>query len=297
MEKYNVSRILKNRNKLLHALSEYVGVKLEGSAFSNFLVELRINLSIKVDGSVYFASAQHLLGRSVTYAEMREFCWRLAGNLGKLQRGIPVLPWFMQQGIEWVPLQILSYRASYTDRGEPAATYESRILAGSACPMKIEHSWNTRYLRKMAKPVFGFTPPWGKVPYLDPQQLVQLRFMAKLEPQFCQDYRPGFKESTPSSGCINWNKRLFKLRNRNITPCPNQFTNQCHECHVGYDNCPAAVRPKTLESRLCIRCGIESWHDPRSLRRCCIKCDLEAQTTNSVEKLIESQVNTGDKNA
>lgn len=267
-----IDRVFKLRDKLCHSLAPYCGCDLEGDLFEKFVADLTKALPKGISSTALYLSARVVMGAQLDLRGLYEFAWRLAGNIDRLKDDEAIIPWVAQPAIELMPVQVLSYLATTTQTGTPSARFQLRVLAGRACPLKITKTWLNSFVSYVARRELGFTRRSGSLPYHDPSEFVRLRFLANIDPTYCFDGRPGFDQIKRGASCLTWNKRILKLRQHSITPCPAGFIHPCHSCWIGYDRCEAAVHPRTHEMQKCSGCGQESAQDSSLSEHICSTC-------------------------
>jgi hypothetical protein len=198
-----------------------------------------------------------LIDRPLTEPLVRETAWRLAGNVPRLRRGLPVYPWAGQDAPEWVPLQLTAAILAVNARGRRGCDFGAIALAGSYCPGKLDRWWSREQCGFLARELGFSTSPSGKMRYQHPYQLVGLRLLGLFEPERCRDGRPGFHRIAATSALVAHNKRVLRRRFR-IDPCPYNFIHDCHRCAIGYKGaagCPAATHARTYVAAACPGCG------------------------------------------
>lgn len=263
----NLTRVFRLRDRLVDDLAGLCGAEPTGPAFEALVAALAKRLPKETSESVIFQTARPLLGKMLTHQTLYYFAWLLAGNLDRLQQGEVILPWSQQPEPEPMPVQVLEYFKAKTRRGKPAARYRLRILAGRACPLVVEKTWPTGFVRFLARSTFGFS---RKRVYQSPVELVRLRFIAVIDSQFCYDNQPGFDQVACTPGLLNWNRKIMLARSHQDPPCPRDFTHPCFRCPVGYDLCGAGVHPRTYIFQVCPMCHRESYRDPST--SLCLEC-------------------------
>lgn len=267
-----IEQIYTLRAKLCFNLSKYCGIDLQGLALTDFIRDLRASLPAGMPENAVKHTAATLSKRTLDYPTLYEFSWRLAGNVSRLKDGETILPWDAQPALELMPVQVLEYHKDRFTNGAPAAKYTLRILAGRACPMIITKRWTFDFIRFFARSTLGFTPNWGQFPFRDAAELVRLRFVAEIDPEFCREKYPGFDKMRCPQSCLKWNKKIFKARAHLDPPCPQNFVHPCCACPIGYDQCIAGVHRGTYEWKVCTKCNEENYHDPASSAGICIEC-------------------------
>lgn len=244
--RYNIKRIFKLRDWLTDDIvSEFSGCTPRGEAFDEMVTKLTYALG-KVDQRVIHESVRNVAGTLVTDDVLFRMNWRLAGNLQRLRDGIPVPPWHVQPEKEWVPVQFVSYAPEQNRHGKPGGLYTMRVLAGTACPIRITKFFTTRFAQAIAMRA-GYTTLRGKSPFGHPSELVNLRIWVQLDPKFCRPGLPGFDQYGCSSGLKKHNQSIIKKRFRRGWRCPKNYDHHCFECHVGYQECDAATHQRTYQ--------------------------------------------------
>jgi len=140
-----------------------------------------------------------------------------------------------------------------------------QALTGTSCPLQFSTFWSKEF-SVVASRRLGFSPPWGKNPFRDMAELVNMRFVAHVKQSLSQEH-PGFKEMSVDSLCLQWNRRVLRMRRREPGwhACPEGFPPEepCYRCYVGLDGCPAATHDVTYVQRCCPECQQEdAWFDP-----------------------------------
>lgn len=271
---FNVTRVFKQRDKLFLALRPYVDAVITGQVFTDLVEDIFAALPVSVSHDAVFETTRILAGRELSRRSAAEFAWRVAGNIGLLLRGQPVVPWTIQVGDEWVPVQIIrvesanrNYRAGYV--------FHCRALAGSSCPMVFEQFLSRAACAGIARTV-GFN---NTMPYTNGLHFVNLRMWAGVEAARSTDM-PQFQQVDCSPSMREHNKKLLAVRTR-VRPCPRNFAHLCENCELGYTDCPAAIFPKRLEKRLCENCRETGYFDPSSNFKYCMACAHAAKANKT----------------
>lgn len=232
-------------------------------------------------------SLRHLAGRVLTPELAEETAHRIAGNIPNLRRGRTVVPWHVQRFYEWVPVQIMTVRKARNSRNELGATLFVKILAGTPCPLTVMTWWSNRKCRSLSLE-FGFSrisrrrqvlPP--KYPYSDPAQLVQMRFLALVDPTRSEK-EPVLTEIEFPPALHLWNRGVLQRRFREsgVFNCPLglPLTFNCHQCPVGYGRentkpCAAACHRYSYEEKPCPVCSNQDalW-DKEIPANMCVNC-------------------------
>jgi len=244
--RYNLGRIIQLRDKLCtDSMTEWFGFTAIGEHFDQFVDQLTEAIPRAKRQAVY-DSCTCLAGEYLTEARLRTLFWRLAGNTDSLRRGVAVPPWHVQSEREWMPVQVTGWEFSQNKWGKPGGLFAMRILAGSACPMRIITFWTRGFSNLIARGA-GYTSYRHDYPFGHPSELVGLRLWALIDPAYCQQGRPGFREVSCTQTLRNWNRGIIRKRFRHGWECPRGYERHCYKCHVGYDQCPAATHRTTKE--------------------------------------------------
>ena len=268
--RYNLGLIERVRDKLVERVFKpRLDQFIQGESFSDFVEELRRYLSRDIEYVVLLESVRHLLPEQLTLKASNATAWRLAGNIKQLKGGIAVPPWTSQPAMEYVPLQVVQAVPHRNQREESGFLMTFRVMAGSCCPAKIIRFWSRRFCGAVSRHI-GFSRSTGKYPYHTAQQFMNLRLLGLIEPQLCRD-GPSFRQI--KGAFTEWNRELLRLR-FHIEPCPNKWTHPCHNCAVGYLDCPAATHKLTYVERFCEKCGNNAFFDEELSTDRCYRCEI-----------------------
>ena len=255
-------------------------VRLEGAAFGDFVANLAARLRPR--GVPYDAVLQTCLPLSGSFFDeeaSRKLAWRIAGNLGRLKEGLPASGWKVPAAPEWAPFQIRSARPVRTRKG---ISYRYGVIGLAGPPSGEEGSFamSRRQLLAQAREL-GFERPkdCSKRPravLTHPSQLVRFLVYGLVDPEWCRDGRPGFREVRVTATMRQWNRRLARIRSR-VEPCPRRYGWPCHGCPVGYEDedggCIAAVHRSRWDAGACPACGSrEAPIDPALGPDRCVPC-------------------------
>jgi len=220
-----------------------------------------------------FESLRHLSGRELKHVDCVTTAWRLAGNVDRLRRGIPVAPWAAQAEREWIPLEFISGKPFRNQFGRIGTFFEFRAMAGTPCPMRIRAFWSPELCRAVSRRL-GFSAPWHSYPYKNPLEFIRLRCIVAIDPTISRS-EPCFRDiyEDPPQSFTTWNRRILRVRKR-IEPCPRRWTHPCHKCAVGYHECPAGVHRLTYQRRGCLKCGENAYFDDDLSKEQCINCQI-----------------------
>jgi hypothetical protein len=271
VKKFNYTHLQKRRNKIAAALLEnYLNVVVDGSALYSIVGVVMDALPDAVVRSAVFDSVRLLAGTQLTRRFIKEFAWRLAGNVDRLIDGYPVLPWTRQVADEVVPVCVELVKPAKR-KDEFGFTFHCRVLAGSPCPLLFQQFFSASSCRAIAR-VIGFsTNSWGEYQYAGMGlHFVNLMFFAHLDAEKSRT-QPYFQRVSISSGMLKANRRLLEVRCR-AKPCPQDFQWPCANCFVGYTECVHGVHKSTYARRHCSGCNSESYFDPDHPDVVCVNC-------------------------
>ena len=272
----NISRVLATRDKLFDALAHFCdGASYTGRDFEHLVFEAACTLPASIDHRALFTSLSPLAGRPIDRKEFYTLCWSIAGQMDRLQAGLPVCDWRSAPGPFWAPLQVLERAPALTRDGKPTNRYTFRFLAGPPCTLSASTLWPTGLVHGVLSPLLGFTPPWKDRPFHHPADIVGLRFVVLVDGDLNGEYDgPPFEKFDCTPGLRSFNRDVLALRKRAGVECPEGFTlaeMPCHLCPIGYDECLAGTHPATFFPRRCGVCGKETMHDPNR-RGACTEC-------------------------
>lgn len=271
---YSISRILSLRNQLLRspALTDRLNKIITSKEWCNLVDIFDVEFQQRVPYSVLQESLQHLCNTKLTAELLKQTAWRLAGNFKKLTAGTAVYPWKFQKYDEWVPVQVISV---YPEKKFDKFVYKlsCRILAGSPCPLISPVFWDWRRCSFRSQ-LFGFSKPWGKMPFQHPVELTNCRMTMLVSAAKSGD-KPYLDKGceNESTSIVAYNKKLLKCRARlGGFVCPENFSHACFSCPIGYDRCIAGTHPDTYITRFCDICRRDSLFDPAYSLKFCVSC-------------------------
>lgn len=195
----------------------------------------------------------------------------LAANEANLNRGLVTLPGYSppKDRQQWCHWQLLDLSFP-DDKGKIRAVL--RCLSGYPALETLEEVWTEGRCRVLGR-IAGFTAPWGSFPYRRREEMLGFLFVADTNREH-KFGRSTFKMEgiKCNSASLNYNRQLLRVRRRDKLDCLRGFDFDCQSCTLGLGDCPAAVRPRTLEPRTCDVCGFEFWVDPKTGFRCGERC-------------------------
>jgi len=284
----SVKVVFSRRERLVSALSSFVGQKLEGETFHAFVDKVHENLVDCILRTTVHNSVKCLLKQELTFAQLTEISWRLAGNLDSLLEQKAAVSWVRQVAAEWVPVQICDIRTQRMHtRLEHELVFQS--LAGSIVPRKLIQVWSGRKVSYLAtyrdekNNGFGFGrsrvngrgEQSGSRLFYDIRQFYGLRCFLLLDPAKSQQ-EPIAVEVGHTSGTTVHNVELLRGRDREKSPCHKGLLHECFHCPYGVDKCSLATHEQTYTRGVCSRCSVAGFLDPLELERptWCVNCIL-----------------------
>ena len=266
---FSLQRVLARRDQLFSvSLRPYIGSSLVGQTIQDVCDDLAAVLPQTVSRAALSESLRVMAGTDMTQRTARELAWRLAGNVDKLIAGEPAFPWAGQFSDEVVPVRVERMRFEKRQKTKGYVLY-CRALAGSPCPMVFPQFFSLRSFRAVCR-TLGFSAPWGQYPMATPLYFVNLVFFAHLEASRSAE-TPYFKTISASAGLVTHNKPKIAVRCR-VKPCPLGYKHECSKCWMGYNECPAAIHPRTLVQRPCTQCAAVGFFEPEDEGAICLNC-------------------------
>lgn len=284
----SVKSVLSRRERLVSALSSFVGQKLVGETFHAFVDKVHANLTDCILRTTVHNSVKCLLKQELTFAQLTEVSWRLAGNLEGLLEQKAAVRWVRQVVAEWVPVQICDIR---TQRLQYQLEHELvfQSLAGTIVPRKLVQVWSGRKVSYLATyrnekdNGFGFGRSHrnnrgeqsGHRLFHDVRQFYGLRCFLLVDPAKSQ-HEPIAVEVGHTSGTTTYNTDLLRGRDREQSPCHKGLLHECFHCPYGADKCSLATHAQTYVRGTCSRCSVAGFLDPLELERpdWCVNCIL-----------------------
>jgi len=282
---YPVNQIIDNWKRWRATLAKtYLDQTPRGDTFDIFVNDLYELLPKTINYDTVYASVEDLAGTKLTSDVLRQVCWRLAGNLGRMAEQTPVPTWTRQPFPEWVPAQIASAKRRLSGKGDLGYVYTIQVLAGLSAGLKTTKFWTDKQVRYMAGD-FGFarrrpserSTQLPRNQFQSPMELVTLRLTLLIDPKLCTPAEPGFEKTKISSANLDWNREQMKYRDR-YDPgyqCPQGVTHQvpCCRCPFGISTCRAAVHPTDYEFDYCEQCGRDrAPYDTSVSKEMCVEC-------------------------
>lgn len=245
LPRYSIPRVFQLRDRLLDdELSRFIGVQLNAENYHELVTNVYQVLN-GVKKPVVADSLSEYAGRTLDEYELKIAAWRIAGNVSRMKEGKSINSITYKYEQEWVPVQILSAHKSYSRKQD--TLFRFRILAGVGCPSKMRKQFSRDFCRFLARRI-GFTSRRGSRVFSHPYELVNLRLWVFLDPTASNlRGQPQFSSITMSSGTLQWNREILRMRFRQDWSCPFDYTHPCFRCHVGYIDCPAGTHRRTYE--------------------------------------------------
>jgi hypothetical protein len=248
--------------------NDYIDRELTGSDIAKLSLHFsRLSKLPAKSVGLICKSLLYLVGRKIDQTECRSLAFRFAGNKHNLKKGNAVQEWACQTFDEWVCAQITEVTMSYNKMFKKHLIVPVYlIISGTPAGKYFSRSFPRKFL-----PIFASNFGFGRKGKWDitPEEITNLRVRLLLlqGPKFnFEDYKVLDKEH---------NKKILELRK---SPCPNRFKCKCINCHVGLNECQAAIRPVTLIEKKCTN-GHMGPFDPRFNTSICIDCIKKKQET------------------
>lgn len=276
---YRITTLLKLQKLLEQALQiDYLHKILVGSEFDALIDLVCEVVPTKLNKDIVRASLLDLAGKPITANAITQASWRIAGNTPRLKEGHPVPAWHVQRMMEYVPAQIVSCQLQKNARGNIGALYGFRILAGTPSGLLSFKWWSLKVIRFLSRK-FGYSGfrsrDLPKFPYSAPEQLVGLRLLLLIHPDYC-DKLPGFDKVTFKPSLSEWNLKVLRRRNRTmpgfVCKAKRTIMQPCHTCNLGFLSCPAGTHRADWIKRECPGCNAVAWFDPDRASTKCIAC-------------------------
>lgn len=266
---FSYKRLRDRRDRIANvALRPYIGANVIGETVRDICRDAVKELPDAVSQLAVFDSVRALAGTKLTQRAAADLAWRLAGNIGKLTAGQPILPWTRQLEDEIVPVMVEGVRP-FKRRNTPGFIFSCRALAGSPCPLLFTQFLSRASCGAISQSI-GFSKSWGPYPYHTALHFVNLLFFAHIEAAKSRE-APFFSKVSASSSMIQANRERIEVRVR-AKPCPDHYEHACVHCWLGYDQCTFATHARTYVSRHCANCNTEGFFDPADTGVMCVRC-------------------------
>lgn len=264
-KRLSLSRIFKQRDKLLQAAKPYIGARIVAATFQDFIADIYRVLPNYVSHDAVFESCRPLAGYELTSKSASVFAWLIAGNVDLLISGVPVVPWVSQAIDEWIPVQVTQVDAT-ARRDNPGFLFTCRALAGAYCPGVFEQFLSRASCAAVARTV-GFS---RNMPHTNSAYFTSLRFWAFIEVAKSKE-QPQFQQIDCAPAMREHNRRILALRTRHA-PCPKEYEHLCEHCPVGYGTCRGSLYARGLELRMCSGCNTSAYFDLARSDALCFQC-------------------------
>lgn len=255
--RFNIPRMIRIRTMLFdEVFSPCLGLSLIGNDLLH--LQLHVAAALRVSLTVVEPSLVVLANRPLTRELAYRTAWRLAGNIDKLKKGLPVFEWVGQTDYEIVPVQVIASEPRTTKRGRFMTVYRAAVLIGSPAAMTLTMWWSRSFSAMLARRV-GYTSSFKEFPFRHPSELVNMRILALLDPTRLSDGTPQVTDVRCTGALRKWNRVIIGKRARRLglVPwrCPRGFNILCYTCPVGYMDCEAATHRVTDPTKLAAMSG------------------------------------------
>lgn len=180
-------------------------------------------------------------------------CWQVAGNRKRMLDSQVMLYSGKPEELGWMCCAVAEH---LHDPAQVLGCYRLRVLDGPAAGLDF-YMQVPKSLRMMSD-VLGSTykVDKDKIRLAQPKEAVQFQLMAYPEPTPVLSFQPhvghvslSFAVASNSVSLIKamgkqkmWNSAITKMRKEK---CLHALSNPCHQCQVGYDQCPRGCLPRT----------------------------------------------------
>ena len=225
----------------------------------------------------------------ITAKDIRKLAWRIAGNYRVIRDGGGLLrrPTF-QPGV-WAPFEIRRVDRAVSRHGQVGYELQLLFLAGMPATQEMILFRPDDRLRSIISALGFSRMRSGKVTihskpqtrlFISPYHFTRLRAYALVDPGVAGDDRrqPRVVKIHPTPACLRHNRELMDRRDR-LKPgydCPEKqpLSFPCHNCPLGYSDCPAGCHPATYVLIDCPRCNrAERLADPTNVAGICRSCE------------------------
>lgn len=264
-KRLSLSRIFKQRDKLLQTIRPYTGLTLTANTLRDLTDDIYRVLPNYVSHDAVFETCRTLAGAELDKKTAAEFAWRVAGNIDLLLASEPIIPWTRQYADEWMPIQVTRVDAA-SRRHNSGYMFECRTLAGSYCPGVF-----TQYLSRASCAAISRRVGFSKNrPYTNGLYFTNLRFWALIEAARSTESLH-FQQVDCAPAMQEHNRKIIAIRTR-AEACPQQYDHPCERCIVGRDSCVAAIFSRQLVKKHCEVCSADSYFDLERSDRVCFLC-------------------------
>jgi hypothetical protein len=291
---FNLAKIITLRQKLTdEVMLGDIGNKFSGQDFLELVSRIKEVLPKEVPESAISDSIKNILGVELSEKLAEDLAWRLAGNLPRLKKGIPVPVWTRQLEEEWAPIRVESVWPKTLKSKKPGIKTRSgaiivfRFLAGFPAGKLVERFWSDVMVRHYRRTLgfsafdanrYSYGGANGKLnlPLHDIREIGRFRFVAKVLKETFRD-QPTFdaRDIRCPPAFVKWNQTIQKRRQRVGFTCPYNLQIMCHHCPVGWEQCSAACHARNFVQVICSRCKKQSWSDPETMEGVCVDCRKE----------------------
>lgn len=261
----SVDQVAVLAGKLRGELSDFTGAPLEGPHLNSLCKRAAIVLGCSKREETIRAALLGYWGKPLESDDYKRLSYYLAGNIHMIRKGISPRPWDSSSPTEWMLASIVGIRAGrkvMTRDAEPEAVLRLgfRVAVGTLTPGLIVAYWRRRQAPFFSK-FLGFRrkDPTEIMLYDDFPQYVGLRVAVLLDPNKYDARRaPTVIRFNATSGLKKYNQNLIRERSRDpmVTQyrCPFSYAHPCHRCTKGWNECPVAMRARTLYLAPCKHC-------------------------------------------
>jgi len=239
-----IRAISKDRDKLLAYSEDEHGKRLTFSSAETFAYD-----GANLLGSGWIGTKQAIrdtvaryVGEVLGRRQWRQLCWQIAANRERLLRGLPLTPFEPTLDENEVPMDIIGLRSDTSGIPIGAVEFEFRALSGVSAGFSMRQIMYEAGLIRFAHRLgFGrrkIDQAFDGVAL----RLFGLYFLGYLREAQVQRY-------AVTGEFWQFNRKVIRMRSRDTLDvfgqpkknvgCPRGLTNQCWECHLKREHCPA----------------------------------------------------------
>ena len=294
----SISKINDCRERVILALTPYIGNTIEGDLFDRAAASLGLCFSKK---SISVLCVKNMLipyvREKLTLEKAQVLAKKIAGNMDLVLSGVSVTSMDLTSRSGWGLVRIgdveVCSRTSKNGSVHNGAYLNVEVLSGPCSSVRYRKFWSKDMIN-YAKYRMGFSPPTkrdsGKYPYSSEYGLFNLHFMGFFD-HTCPAYDGGvdYTKFLCTPYLIAKNKTIIKKRLRNMHrefTCPKGYdaSASCSICPVGLNECPAATHSYSYVPGVCPKCKMKSWMDAEDSAYCVncrISLSLQVVSPNS----------------
>lgn len=285
--KVSISKINDCRNRVVLALTPYIGSALEGSLFDRAAASLGLCLSKR---AISVLCVKNMLipyvREKMTSDSVQVLAKKIAGNMELVLDGVSVTSLDFKSRSGWGLIRIgdieVCSRTSKSGSVHSGAYLNLEVISGPCSSVRYRKFW-PKDMINYSRYRMGFAPPTkkdsGRYPYSSEHGLFNLHFMGLFDhthPSY--DGSPDYTRFLCTPYLVSKNRDVIKKRLRSIHrgfTCPKGYaaSASCSVCPVGMDACVAATHSTSYVAGTCPKCKTLSWMDTVDSAYC-VNCKM-----------------------